>query len=261
MRRAIIGIVLLTGIVAFADVREVRAQEHEHDAGDHTHDGLHFTHPLIAESVTPDTKIRLDHQFLDLPDGEQINVGNLETEYAFLRSFSIEAGLPYSYTDNEIGNLEVALKFANFELEDSGILLGYGIEIGFPTAGEVGEAEWELAPFLNIGYKRGDLELVAWGIFGIPFSQGEGEEITTEIGYNLAGLYHISPRLDAALELDGAGGISGRTVGEDVLNLSPGLRFRPFANKPLIIGTSVGFPLTTEEQFSTRWTTSLFWHF
>lgn len=297
--------------------RDEQVEEHEHDdaheheghgdhdvhgiadpAGDH-HFGLHFTHPLIAESVSPDTKIRIDHQFLDLPDGDQLNVGVLEGEYAFMRAFSVEAGIPYSYTDAAFGNLEVALKFANFALERSGILLGYGVEFGFPTAaeheepelvpvqarlgatldgssrvsrvdarplssssgGELGEPEWELAPFLNIGYKRGALELVAWGALGVPFAQDDGEEVSTELGYNLSALYHLSGRWQAVLELDGSGGISGPTVGEDVLNLSPGLRWRVLADAPLVVGTSVGFPLTHEESFGTRWVTSLFWHF
>lgn len=255
---------IVTLILSGAGVPEARAQEdHDHDSNpaQHTHDGLHFSHPLIAESITPDTKLRIDYQFMDVSDGDQLHVGNFEAEYAFLRSFSIEAGIPYSYTDGEFGNLEVALKFANFALEDAGILLGYGVEFGFPTAGSPGEAEREVAPFLNIGVKTGDLELVAWGILGVPFSQEEGEEIETEIEYNLSALYHVSPRFDALLELDGAGGISGGAVGEDVVNFSPGIRFQPVPNGPLVIGSSIGIPLTNQEQFTTRWTTSVFWHF
>lgn len=265
MHRYICSYMLAMAIVFGAGITEVRAQtrdsDADHEQADHDHDGLHFSHPLIAESVSPDTKVRLDHQFLDLPDGDQINVGVFEAEYAFFRSFSIETGLPYSYTDGDFGNLEVALKFANFALEDAGILLGYGVEFGFPTAGGLIEAESEIAPFLNIGLKRGDLEIVAWGILGVPFSQEEGEEIETEIEVNLAALYHISERFDALLEMDGAGGISGDAVGEDVVNLSPGIRFRLGPDGPLVIGSSIGFPLTNQEEFSTRWTTSLFWHF
>ncbi|MFQ5530156.1 MAG: hypothetical protein ACE5FP_07365 [Gemmatimonadota bacterium] len=297
MYKRIPGVLVTITMLAGAAAQTAWAQDHEHEDEGHSHDGLHFTHPLIAESVTPDTKLRLDHQFLDLPDGDKIHVGNLEAEYAFFRSFSIEAGLPYSYTGSQAGNLEVALKFANFDFEDSGILLGYGIEFGFPTAGEgeeeeelpvaasrpavltgfpaallgansqsssggaIGEAEWEIAPFLNIGIMAGNLELVAWGIFGIPFAQEEGEEVETEIEYNISALYHFSPRFEGLLELDGAGGISGHAVGEDVLNLSPGIRVQPFSDSRFVLGTSVGFPLTNEEAFSTRWTTSLFWHF
>lgn len=303
-------LIALSAVTLRADRANAQEHEHEHDeehdeehghdiadpAGDH-HLGLHFTHPLIAESVSPDTKIRIDHQFLDLPDGDQLNIGVLEGEYAFMRAFSIEAGIPYSYTDAAFGNLEVSLKFANFALEKYGLLLGYGVEFGFPTAeheeeaspalatfgatldgpptvtrvnthplsassgGELGEAEWELAPFLNIGWKHGPLELVAWGKLGVPFAQDAIEEVATELGYNLSAVYHMSSRWQAVLELDGSGGVSGPTVGEDVLNFSPGLRWRVLADAPFVIGTSIGFPLTREESFGTRWVTSLFWHF
>jgi len=298
VRKYIFSVLATISIAAGVGVPDALAQDHDHDddQAEQSHSGLHFAHPMIAESVTPDTKIRLDHQLLDLPDGDKINVGNFEAEYAFSRSFGIEVGLPYSYTDSDFGNLEVALKFANFEFEDSGLMLGYGIEFGFPTAGEIheeeeplpavrsggfdgsplasfrassqsssgggiGEAEWEIAPFLNIGLKTGDLELALWGFLEVPFSQDEGEEIETEIGYNLSALYHASPRFIALLELDGTGGVSGHAVGEDVINLSPGIVFQLQPDGPLMIGTSIGIPLSNQEDFSTRWTTSLFWHF
>ncbi len=41
------------------------ASAQEHAEADH-HEGLHFSHPLIAESVSPDTKVRLDYAFADL---------------------------------------------------------------------------------------------------------------------------------------------------------------------------------------------------
>ncbi|MDX1579693.1 MAG: hypothetical protein R3266_14500, partial [Gemmatimonadota bacterium] len=117
------------------------AQEtHTHEDGTvHIHDGLHFTHPMIAESVTPDRKLRLDYQYFEFPDGDTESSSVLEGEWAFRRSFSIEAGIPYSYTASEFGNLEVLFKFANYAFEDAGLLLGYGLELGVPTNGEPDE--------------------------------------------------------------------------------------------------------------------------
>jgi hypothetical protein len=43
------------------------SQEHTHSADD-SH-GTHFTRPLFAESVSPDTKLRLDYGFRDLEEG------------------------------------------------------------------------------------------------------------------------------------------------------------------------------------------------
>ncbi len=93
--------------------------------------------------------------------------------------------VPYGWLDPEtgsstgnLGNLEVALKFANFAFEDVGLLLGYGLELGLPTGSDtkgIGSGLlWELAPFLNVGLKQGRFEAVAWTIFGIPVNQRDG---------------------------------------------------------------------------------------
>lgn len=313
---------LLAALAWAAPGGSLQAQEgehpHDHSAeaaqAGHTHgSGLHFTHPMIAESVSPDTKVRLDHQYFEFPDGDTEHSGVLETEYAFARSFSVEAGLPYSYSAGAFGNAQVLLKFANYAFEEEGVLLGYGLEFGFPTngapegheheeehehehsasgvpegaergpagaaaefppdprfhggtgvEGTLGTEEWEVAPFLNVGYRNGALELVGWGIFGIPFGQAEQSEVGTELSWNLSGLYHVSPRVQALVELDGSGGVSGPEVGEDVVNLSPGVRVRVLPDEPLVVGTSVGFPVASgaeEDPFDLRWKTSLFWHF
>lgn len=284
----------------------LRGQEaHVHDDGTiHHHEGLHFTHPLVAESVSPDTKVRVDVQHFELPDGDVENSTVVEAEYAFHRTFSIEVALPYSYGQTEFGNLEVTFKVANYAFEEAGVLLGSGLALGAPTNGTpeapvpdpllarsvvpsprfhtggggvdatLGTDEWELSPFLNAGLKRGRLELVGWGILDIPFGAAE-EEPDPEapegdehahgegvgLSYNLSALVALSSRVEGVLELDGAGGVTGAAVGEDVASLSPGIRVRPFAGRPLVLGASVGFPLTSEEAFDARLKASLFWHF
>lgn len=313
-------VAVLSLALAVATTGVARAQEQEHDEA-HSHEresthhaGLHFSHPMIAESVSPDTKIRVDHQFFDFPDGDEENSGVLEAEYAFHRSFSIEMGLPYTYTQTAFGNLDVAFKFANYAFEGAGLLLGYGVEVGFPTngspaedheheeegaaasggtgdppagafraarsessmgsvpppalhtggsgvAGTLGTSEYELAPFVNLGFQRGGWELVGWLLFEIPFNQEEPGEVATELGWNASILYEVSPRLQTLLEFDGSGGISGAAVGEDVLNIAPGMKFAPLADRPLFVGLSAGFPVADEEPFDTRLKASLFWHF
>lgn len=125
----------------------------------------------------------------------------------------------------------------------------------------LGSDEWEVGPFLNVGYRQGPVELVGWGVFQIPFDQHEQSEVGTEMAWNVSGLYHVSSRVEALVELDGSGGISGPTVGQDVVNLSPGLRVQLIHDTPLVLGSSVGVPLTNEEPFDVRWKTSVFWHF
>ena len=118
------------------------------DGHSHETQGLHFSHPLISESPSPDTKIRLDYSFLDV-DGEvedeelgeegegpqkfKESTINIELEYAFTRNISIEADIPYTFlnvsggsNENHFNNIEVGLKLASFILEEYGILLGGG---------------------------------------------------------------------------------------------------------------------------------------
>lgn len=280
------AVALLTALALLAVPSDLRAQhDHTHgEDGGHQHAGLHFSHPMVAESVTPDTKIRLDHQYFDFPAGRE-HSGVLEAEYAFSPSFSLEAALPYSYSATAVGNAGVLLKFANRAFQDAGVMLGYGVGVTFPTNGSpadtsaghdhgdhqhdvaasgggfpapvrfhtggtgiegtLGSDEWRVGPFLNVGWKTGALELVSWGTFGIPFHQHEQAEVATELDWNLSALVHASDQLQPMLELDGSGGISGPAVGRDVVHLSPGLKIRPFGGEPLWIGTSVGFPLAS----------------
>lgn len=284
--------------------------DHSHTHGDqgHAHGGLHFTHPMIAESITPDTKVRLDHQYFEFPAGTSENSAILEAEYAFSRFFSIEASLPYSYSQTEAGNAGAMLKFANYALEDAGFVLGYGVDMAFPTAGPgpeagheheeghgdhthsvrarasggdggadipgprfhtggtgvrqtLGSHEWTVGPFLNVGWKQGPVEIVGWSVFQIPFNHHEQAEVGTELAWNFSTLYHVSSRVQALLELDGSGGISGPTVGQDAVNLSPGFRVQILPDTPLVLGSSVGFPLANQQPFDVRWKSSVFLHF
>lgn len=276
-------------------------QEHSHgqehqDTGEsaHHHRGLHFTHPLITESPSPDTKLRLDYRFMDLlEEGHEENAGIGTAEVAFHRTFSIEVSAPYSFDDEILGPTEVGFKFANFAFEEQGILLGYGLAVGLPTAGGTAEEEeeggdapasassmqpppprfsgaggsvhaamgqdaTELEPFFNLGFKRGSWELVGFGTFG--FSTEEAGEGTT-ISYNLSTLYHAHDRLDLLLELDGAGGVNGEAVGRDVANVSPGIRILLLEDRPLVLGVAGSIPVTNQEGFDSRILASVFYHF
>jgi hypothetical protein len=121
------------------------------DGHSHTKKGLHFSHPLISESPSPDTKIRLDYFFFDVEgeseEGEEEEGGGfkehtirLEAEYAFSRNISLEVNVPYTFIDPDEGqgedhfnNIEVGLKLASFIFEEYGLLLGGGIEFGIPA--------------------------------------------------------------------------------------------------------------------------------
>lgn len=252
----------------------------------HHNGGLHFSHPLISESPTPDTKIRLDYFFLDV-DGEvedeelgeegegpsrfKESTIRLELEYAFTRNISIEANVPYTFLDvkggsneNNFNNIEIGVKTATYILEKYGILLGGGLEFGLPTGSDrkgIGSDNiFEIEPFVDFGYKVHNLEVVGFLSLGFPVNQKGDQDEGDELGYNLSFLYHIGNSLQALLEFDGERVLNGEEDGEFVVNIDPGVKVAPFNNKDIQIGFGAGFPLTDDEEFKYRLIASVFYH-
>jgi len=259
-----IPVVFTLAALAFGASNARSQEEHEHGHG------LHFAHPLYTESISPDTKIRANTGREWETDGDAWEL-ELEGEYAFRRSFSIEAGIPYIIlrpTDvggtSGPGNLEILFKFANYAFEEQGLLLGYGVQFGVPTgdaANSIGSDHiWEVAPVLNLGYKHGAFELVGFTIFGIPFGQESGEEVETEFTYNGSVLMHASPQFQFLVELNGNTVLSGEERGTTLVRLSPGVKVAPSRAVPLFIGLGATLPLTQSE-LNAGALASLFYHF
>ena len=194
-----------------------------------------------------------------------------EGEYAFHRSFSIEVGVPYAFVAPDAGetrsgfdNVEVALKFANFAFENHGLLLGYGLGFGLPTgdsaSGIGSDRIWELEPFLSVGWRRGSFELVGWGRFGIPTNLEAGDDVDTELRYDISVLHHWSRRVQALVELNGETSLGAPAPGDGVLSISPGLKVAPLAGRPLFVGVAGSFP-PGDEELDARVRFSLFYHF
>lgn len=268
--RTILILVLLAASVKIAPAQH----SHTHTEEQTHHDHLHFLHPLVTESPSPDAKIRVNHFFRTLDEEEAERTGNtvsVGAEYALHRSVSIEVGAPFVFLDPEmqsstsrLGNLEVALKFANFAFEQKGLLLGYGLETGLPTGDEedgIGSDHIvEFEPFFNVAYQRGRLQTVVFASYGIPTNQDPGEEIETEFGYDVSVMYLVSDRVQGLIELGGETVLSG-PEDEFVANLAPGLRIRPVASRPFVIGAGVNVPVTDDRGFDVRTVLSLFYHF
>ena len=261
-------------------------QSFAHEGQEHT-DGLHFSHPLITETPSPDTKIRLDYFFLNV-DGEVDDEGlgeegegpsrykestvNLELEYAFTRNISIEADIPYTFINPDEGNnvnhfntVDIGVKLATFVLEDYGILLGGGLEFGLPTGDDdkgIGSDNiWEIEPFLSFGWKYKILEVVSFLHLGIPVNQKGDQDEGNELGYNLSMLVHATDWLEMLLEFDGETVLNGEEEGESVLNIDPGVKFKPFKSQDIQVGFGAGFPVTDDEEFEYRLLASVFYHF
>ena len=254
---------VLTGILATT----VQAQHH-HD------EELHFSHPLIAESPSPDTKVRFDYFYRRFRSGERAteHTSRVEFEYAFRQSFSVEVNVPYTFrqVEGEPGtshadSMDVALKFANFALKEHHVLLDYGVEFGLPTGSDskgIGSSHIvEVAPYFGAGLKKEKVEVIGFSTVSVPTNKRTGDEDATTLGYQLSFLFKPTPSIQPLIELDGQTGLNGLERGNTVVNLSPGIKFRPLHSEHWQLGAGVGFPITNRHDFSSRLVVSAFYHF
>src|SRR5712691_11666485 len=125
-------LILVTALF-FVPLTGIRAQEHDDD---HDHDHLHLSHPLVTESPSPDTKLRLDYigTRTSDPTGVDENTFRLEGEYAFNHSVSLAIVTPFisrtapaAVRASGLGNIELSLKAASLTFGEHGFLLGGGL--------------------------------------------------------------------------------------------------------------------------------------
>ncbi len=234
---------------------------------------LHFSHPLIAESPTPDTKFRVDYFFRNTNATGQENEIRFEAEYAFNRNLSVEIDIPYVFTNppsldsqSNVGNIKVGLKAASFVFEDKGVVLGGGIELSLPAGDDekaIGsDRVLKIEPFINAGYKDGGLEVVSFLAFGIPTNEpaADKDEEDLELEFNLALQAHLAANIIGLIELDGSSVVSG-TDNKTVVNITPGIKFRPHGNDSMEIGVGVSYPLSNDNSFDPQLILSFFRHF
>ena len=260
--RLFCGCTMITVLLSIPGL--ARAQEAaEHD--------LHFTHPIFTESVSPDSKVRLDFA-REWEDEGTANEIEFEGEISVQHDLSIEVAAPFVFlnpdvgsSESGLGNLEVSFKFANLTFVERGLLLGYGLAFGLPTGDSgkgIGSGNiWEIEPFFNFGVMTGDWEIVGWTRFGIPTNQDPGEEVETEFHYDFSTLYHFSSRFQGLVELNGGTGLSGPEAGSGIISVSPGIKVAPISNNPdLFIGLGGSFPLGDEE-LNAQLRAAVFYHF
>ncbi len=252
------------------------AGAHAHGPGDHHGAdgaaGLHFSHPIVVESPSPDTKLRLDYAFAD-GDLENSHLARLEGEYAFAPRVSVEVDLPWRTVREPGGprrahldSAGIALKLVAYADPRRGLLLGGGLEFGLPTGSDakgIGSSrEIEIEPFLDLGYKNGALELVGFLRLGFPLNvpPDERRAVDAELAYEGSLLYHLTPRLAALVEVSGSRVIDGEEK-ENGFLLAPGIKYRPFRNHALAIGASIRVPLDHGRAFDIGPMLSAFYHF
>jgi hypothetical protein len=252
-----------------------RAQENVSKNGKENNNGLkhfEFSHPLVTESVSPDTKMRLTFLDTESKDNMLSQTYDLELEYAPVPSFSIHLDVPYTVLNppgkkiiSSLDDIELALKFANFAFESHNLLLGYGISFGIPTGNQangIGKNHiWNINPFFNGGIKWKKWEWTAFFIFGIPSNQRTDENIQSGLESRLTALYHFNMRWGALLEAGNATQISRFYKGDNSYDLTGGLIFRPYPDKPWIIGVGARNPVFKNDEIKLQGIISVFYHF
>lgn len=251
--------------------RPLHAQQHE----DHEHGALHFSHPLITESPSPDTKLRLDVFTRPLADsGITVTTGTaqLEAEYAFAPSFSIAVTVPYAWRtapgvarQSGLGSTELALKYAGFALHEWGLLYGGGLETGLPTGDDAsgfGSSHIvDLEPFVDLALARGRTQLVGFATYGWSTNLRPTDEAEHEWTANVSALYRVATHAEGLLELETRRALAGDERGAQMTYVAPGLKLVTASGEGPMIGLSLELPLTTAREFDRQWLVSGMYHF
>jgi hypothetical protein len=249
----------------------VSAQEHDRHE-EEEHGPIHFSHPMITESASPDTKLRFDYGFQRFTDEDSGRVNDhasrVEFEYAFNHNVSVAVTVPYVFrrpetspSSSHLDNIEISLKTVTFRAATRGFLPVYGISFGLPTGNDSGTGSdhvVEVEPFAGLGYKHKRLELIGFGKFGFKTNRRATDEEGHEFGYNFSSLYNATHRFQMMLEMDGHTALTGEEG--TVVNLSPGIKFL-HPDHHWQFGASVGWPVTQTKDFNIRAVFSVFYHF
>jgi hypothetical protein len=250
----------------------VHAQD-EHEHHDHEHEGVHFSHPLLNESPSPDTKFRLDFVSSRVGSGEERVTergARLEGEYEFAEGVSLAVTVPWVRRETALGNVqgmgstELSLKAVSQRWGHHGVVVGGGFSVGAPTGSDekgIGSSRTvELEPFADIGWMRGPLELVAFGHYGATVHNPTGVESERELSFTESAVVTVSRLAEALLELE-----TVHPLGSDEPTknrIAPGLKLYPFPNRHIMAGISAPIALKRSGQPDSRaLIVSAFYHF
>ena len=227
----------------------VQAQELDDD---HDHGHLHFSHPLVTESPSPDTKIRLDYIATNISAGPGLheNTIRVEGEYSFTHSVSLAWVTPFTFRtapSNEstsgFGDMELSLKAASLAFGARGILFGGGLSVGIPTGSDVKEIGSshivEVEPFVDAAYKYDALELVGFARLSSAIHRRPGEDEERNLAFDFSVLYRLHPRVEGLIELTTERSLIATDIRAPQTSIAPGLKLYPFANKQIMFGASL----------------------
>jgi hypothetical protein len=264
---------LLGGALLCAALPAALHAQEEHEHADHEHEGLHFSHPLLNESPSPDTKFRLDFISSRIGSGaERVTErgARLEGEYEFMDGVSFAVTVPWMRRETPLGSVqgtgstELSLKGSSLRWGRQGVVMGGGFSVGLPTGSDekgIGSSHSvELEPFADVGVQVGELELVAFGHYGTTVRNPTGVEAERELSLIGSALYPVSRLAELLMEVE-----TVHPVGSDesaTTRLAPGLKLYPFSNRHLMAGVSVPIALARSGQPNSREViASVFYHF
>lgn len=125
----------------------------------------------------------------------------------------------------------------------------------------LGRDFYEFRPFFNVGWTSGRWELVGFTTFGIPSGLADQHQLGTDLSWDVSALFRAAPEVQTVLELNGSAGLSGHPVGQDVVNLSPGIKLRPSGDSPAWLAVGGSLPLTADQGYDGLLRVSFFYHF
>jgi hypothetical protein len=195
----------------------------------------------------------------------------LEGEYAFTPSVSIEANIPVTSrresgtSVNSVGSGEIALKLANYGLADRGFLFGGGLALGVPTGNDrkaIGSGHiYELEPYVDMGYKRGEAELVSFLSYSTTVHRHVDEENEEEVALALSGLYHVAERVETLVEFQTIRSVNGEESGRQTAAVGAGVKYHIGRIHHLVVGIGGRVPITHDRESDAEVLLSALWHF
>ena len=227
------------------------AQDADHDL-DHEHGLLHFSHPMVTESPSPDTKLRLDAVFehIDEPvDGRAVEMRG-EYEYAFAPTFSLAVVAPFdritspSYARTSgLGDVEISAKAASYAFAHSGVLLGGGMSVGLPTGSDtkgIGSGHlFELSPFVDAAMRRGPVEMVGFLTYSALANRNATDDNERELTFNGSALWRAAEQIELLAEIASSRSYGGTESAYSETFLAPGIKWRPAKFEKIAVGASL----------------------
>lgn len=226
----------------------VFAQSADHD-DDHDHGALHFSHPLVTESPSPDTKVRFDALFETGPLDARATGFRGEIEYGFSNSYSLAVVAPFvritspaSARASSLGSVELSAKAASYAFAESGVLVGGGLTVGLPTGNDAkgigSDHLYEISPFVDAALKRGDVEAVGFLTFSTDVNRNATDENERSVTFDGSLLWRLVPQVELLGEVTTSRNYGSSEGSYTETFVAPGIKYRPAAWPKLAVGVA-----------------------